>query len=61
MFKKGAAVFYQSFKTLKRSVAKCFYTLIKRAASFLNSFKNISQKACLLEVQTKVQTVRGEY
>ena len=32
-----------------------------RAASFLNGFKNISGKACLLGVRTKVQIVRGRY
>ena len=31
-----------------------------RAASFLNSFKNIPEKACVLGVRTKVQIVRGK-
>ena len=31
-----------------------------RAASFLNGFKNIPQKACLLGVRTKVQIIRGK-
>ena len=32
-----------------------------RAVSFLNGFKNISQKADVLGVRTKVQIVRGRY
>ena len=56
MFKKRAAVFYRSTKT--RGV---FYSDKTRAASFLNGFKNIPKKACLLGVQIKVQIVRGKY
>ena len=48
MFKKQAAVFYQSIKTWV--VAKCFYSDKTCAVSFLNGFKNIPQKACLLGV-----------
>ena len=59
MFKKRAAVFYRSIKT--RGVAECFYSDKTRAASFLNGFKNIAQKACLLGFQTKVRIVRGKY
>ena len=59
MFKKRAVVFYRSIKT--RGVAKCFYSDKTRAASFLNGFKNIPQKACLLGFQTKVRIVRGKY
>ena len=59
MFKKRAAVFYRSIKT--RGVAECFYSDKTRAASFLNGFKNIPQKACLLGFQTKVRIVRGKY
>ena len=47
MYRKRAAVFLYFIKT--------------RSVSFLNSFKNIPQKACLLGVQTKVQIVRGKY
>ena len=57
--KKWAAVFYRSIKI--RGVAECFYSDKTRAASFLNGFKNIPQKACLLGVQTKVQIARGKY
>ena len=32
-----------------------------RAASFLNGFKNIPEKACVLGVRTKVQIVRRGY
>ena len=39
-------MFYRSIKT--RGVAECFYSDKTRAASFLNGFKNIPQKACLL-------------
>ena len=53
------AVFYRSIKT--RGVAECFYSDKTRAASFLNGFKNIPQKACLLGFQTKVRIVRGKY
>ena len=59
MVKKRAAVFYRSIKT--RGVAKSFYSDKTRAASFLNGFKNIPQKACLLGFQTKVRIVRGKY
>ena len=56
MFKKRAALFSRSTKA--RGV---FYSDKTRIASFLNGFKNIPQKACLLGVQTKVQIVRGKY
>ena len=59
MFKKRAAVFYRSIKT--RGVAECFYSDKTRAASFLNGFKNIPQKACLLGFQKNVRIVRGKY
>ena len=59
MFKKRTAVFYRSIKT--RGVAECFYSDKTRAASFLNGFKNIPQKACLLGFQTKVRIVMGKY
>ena len=59
MFKKQAAVFYRSIRT--RGIAEFFYSDKTRAASFLNGFKNIPQKACLLGVQTKVQIVREKY
>ena len=32
-----------------------------RAASFLNGFKDIPQKACLLRVRTKFQLLRERY
>ena len=59
MFKKRAAVFYRSIKTL--GYASCFYSDKIRAANFWNGFKSIPQKVCLLGVQTKVQSVRGKY
>ena len=59
MFKKREAVFYRSIKT--QGVAKCFYSDKTRAANFLNGFKNIPHKACLLGVQKKVQIARGKY
>ena len=55
-FKKRAAVFYRGVKT--RGAVFLFRKML--AASFLNGYKNIPQKACLLGVQTKVQTARGK-
>ena len=54
-WQKRAAVFYRSTKP--RGV---FYSDKTRAASFLNGFKNIPQKVCLLGVQTKDQIVSGK-
>ena len=47
--------------TDKTSRAWALYPDKTRAASFLNGFKNIPQKACLLGFQTKVRIVRGKY
>ena len=59
MFEKRAAVFYRGLKT--RGVANVFRLDKTRAASCLNSFKNIPQRACPSGLKTMVQIVRGEY
>ena len=58
MFKKQAAVFYQSIKT--RGVAACFYSDKTHAASFLNGFKNIP-KSVSLGSPNKGSNCEGKY
>ena len=55
-------MFYRSLKT--GGVAEKDNTCckpIKRAASFLNSLKDIPQRACPSGLKTMVEIVRGEY
>ena len=59
MFKKLAGKFYRVEN--HEAQPSGFRPDKTRAASFLNGFKNIPQKACVLGARTKVQNVRGRY